>query len=62
MPDDWEIKHGLNPHNASDASLDRDKDGYTNIEEFLNSVVDIKNVTATSTSKKSSTVKSTPTK
>jgi hypothetical protein len=25
--------------------LDRDKDGYTNIEEYLNSVVDIKNVT-----------------
>jgi hypothetical protein len=45
MPDEWEVKHGLNPHNANDASLDRDKDGYTNIEEYLNSVVDIKNVT-----------------
>lgn len=62
IPDDWEIKHGLNAHNANDASLDRDKDGYTNIEEFLNSVVDIKNVTATNTSIKTTTVKSTPTK
>jgi hypothetical protein len=51
MPDDWEVKHGLNPKNAGDASADRDKDGYTNIEEFLNSVVDVKNVTATSSSK-----------
>jgi hypothetical protein len=44
MPDDWETKTGLNPKDASDASKDRNKDGYTNIEEFLNSVVDIKNV------------------
>jgi hypothetical protein len=53
MPDDWEVKHGLNANSASDASLDRDKDGYTNIEEFLNSVVSIKTVTATSAQKKS---------
>lgn len=44
MPDEWEIKHGLNPKNAADASQDRDKDGYSNIEEYLNSLVDIKNV------------------
>jgi hypothetical protein len=54
MPDDWETRHGLNPKNANDASSDRDKDGYTNIEEFLNSVVNIKNVTATTAQKKSS--------
>lgn len=40
MPDDWEMKHGLNEKNAADATLDRDHDGYTNIEEFLNSVAD----------------------
>ncbi len=45
IPDDWETKHGLNPKNAEDASLDRDKDGYTNIEEYLNSIVDINKVT-----------------
>ncbi len=44
MPDAWEKKVGLNPNNAADASLDRNKDGYTNIEEYLNSVVDVKNV------------------
>src|SRR5688572_27564943 len=44
MPDDWEIKNGFNPKNAGDASLDKDKDGYTNIEEYLNSVVPMSNV------------------
>lgn len=44
MPDSYEIKVGLNPKNAADASLDRDKDGYTNIEEYLNSVVDVNSV------------------
>jgi hypothetical protein len=44
MPDAWEKKIGLNPNNAADASLDRNKDGYTNIEEYLNSVVDLKTV------------------
>lgn len=38
MPDSWEKAHKLNPNDASDAVLDRDKDGYTNIEEFINSV------------------------
>jgi hypothetical protein len=39
MPDSWETKHHLNPESAADAAADRDNDGYTNIEEFLNSVV-----------------------
>lgn len=47
MPDAWESKNGLNPNNASDASGDRDNDGYTNIEEYLNSVVPVKNVKPT---------------
>jgi hypothetical protein len=45
MPDEWETKNGLNPKNAADASLDRNKDGYTEIEEYLNSLVDLKRVT-----------------
>lgn len=61
IPDDWEVKHGLNPKNASDASLIT-KSGYSNIEEYLNSVVDVKNVTANGTSVKTTTVKLTPTK
>jgi hypothetical protein len=51
MPDEWETKHGLNAKNAADASLDRDKDGYTNIEEFINSVVPLKSVVPLETSK-----------
>jgi pectate lyase len=36
MPDAWETQHGLDSQNAQDAALDRDGDGYTNIEEYLN--------------------------
>jgi hypothetical protein len=35
MSDKWEIAHGLNYLDASDAAKDRDNDGYTNIEEFI---------------------------
>lgn len=39
MPDVWESKHGLNPHNALDAS-DYTLDGnYTNVEVYLNGLV-----------------------
>ncbi len=37
IPDAWESAHGLNPHNASDASAIA-RSGYTNIEEYLNSI------------------------
>lgn len=37
MPDAWETRHGLNPNNPSDASGDANGDGYSNIEEYLNS-------------------------
>ena len=36
MPDSWERKHGLNSRDASDGAGDKDKDGYTNLEEYLN--------------------------
>ncbi len=36
MPDQWETAHGLNPKDASDAAGDADKDGYTNVEEYIN--------------------------
>ncbi len=36
MPDEWEKQYGLNPKDASDASVDSDGDGYTNIEEYIN--------------------------
>jgi Pectate lyase len=42
MPDTWEIEHGLDPHNPADGSLyDLDKE-YTNVEVYLNSIVDFK--------------------
>lgn len=34
MPDSWEIKYGLNPNDASDASIDSDYDGLTNLQEY----------------------------
>ena len=43
MPDAYEIKNKLDPKNANDASAYR-KNGYTNIEEYLNSVIDINKV------------------
>lgn len=36
MPDDWEIKHSLGPSHEAALDADADKDGYTDIEEFLN--------------------------
>lgn len=39
MADDWETAHGLNPADPADGSLDKDGDGYTNVEEFLNSLM-----------------------
>jgi hypothetical protein len=39
MPDNWEIAHGLNPHDPSDANGDFNGDGYTNLEKYLNSLV-----------------------
>ena len=39
MPDKWEIARGLNPNDVNDNKLDRDGDGYTNVEEYLNYLV-----------------------
>ena len=39
MPDEWEIERGLDPNNANDGKEDRDGDGYTNVEEYLNWLV-----------------------
>lgn len=46
IPDSWEVKNGLNPNDASDAARASKKNkGYTNIEDYLNSVVEVANVT-----------------
>jgi hypothetical protein len=38
MPNDWEIRYGLNPKDASDARKDMSGDGYSNIEKFINGI------------------------
>lgn len=43
IPDAWEIAHKLNPKDASDAAKIT-KNGYSNIEIYLNSIVDLKTV------------------
>lgn len=35
IPDDYEIANGMNPNNPSDAALDSNGDGYTNLQEYL---------------------------
>lgn len=37
MPDEWETKNGFDSTDASDRNGDADGDGYTNLEEYLNS-------------------------
>lgn len=39
MPDDWEKQHGLNPNNATDGNLYTLNADYTNIEWYLNSLI-----------------------
>ncbi|GJM05801.1 MAG: hypothetical protein DHS20C09_17970 [marine bacterium B5-7] len=36
MPNNWENKWNFNPNDGKDAAKDKDGDGYTNLEEYLN--------------------------
>ena len=43
IADDWELANGLNPNDASDAALytiDSDRQWYSNLEVYLNSLVE----------------------
>jgi hypothetical protein len=40
MPDAWETRYGLNPNSAADANGDFDGTGYTNIEKYINGLID----------------------
>ena len=40
MPDAWERRYGLDPNDASDATGDVDHTGYTNIEKYVNGLLD----------------------
>jgi pectate lyase len=39
MPDDWELKHGLDPNDPADRNADSTGDGYTNLEKYINSLL-----------------------
>jgi hypothetical protein len=39
MSDKWEKQNRLNPKDPSDRNGDLNEDGYTNLEEYLNSLV-----------------------
>lgn len=39
IPDAWELAHGLDPKNPADSMRDRNGDGWTNLEEYINSLV-----------------------
>jgi hypothetical protein len=39
MPDDWERAQGLDPADAADGRADRNGDGWTNLEDWLNGLV-----------------------
>ncbi|MBX2945107.1 MAG: pectate lyase [Cyclobacteriaceae bacterium] len=41
MPDEWEIKNKLNPKSAADASQHTLSKSYTNIEVYINSLVEV---------------------
>ena len=40
MPDAWEMANGLNPADPTDGPADRNGDGFTNLEDWLNSLAD----------------------
>ena len=39
MADEWERALGLDPDDPSDGNDDRSNNGFTNLEEYLNSLV-----------------------
>lgn len=40
IPDGWESKHRLDPRDPADGNADRDADGYTELEEWLNALAE----------------------
>ena len=44
MPDTWEKLNNLNPNDPADRNGDLNKDGYTNLEEYLNSIIISKSI------------------
>jgi hypothetical protein len=40
MADSWEAAHGLDASDATDGAADRDADGYSNLEEYINELAE----------------------
>lgn len=40
MPDQWEVDNGFAPNDSADGAQDADNDGYTNLEAYLNELVE----------------------
>jgi hypothetical protein len=40
IPSEWETMHGLDPRDSADRNEDKDGDGYTNLEEYMNAGYD----------------------
>ncbi|MEQ8848926.1 hypothetical protein [Botrimarina sp.] len=40
IPSEWERSHGLDPNDPTDGPVDPDRDGYTNLEDYLNGLVE----------------------
>lgn len=40
MPDEWELMMGFDPFNPNDRNGDHNGDGFTNLEEYLNTIVE----------------------
>lgn len=38
MPDEWELRYGLDPNDPADATKDCNGDGYTNVEKYVNGI------------------------
>lgn len=38
MPDSWELRMGLNPNDPADGKKDHNRDGFTNLEEYIDSL------------------------
>ena len=44
MPDEWELARGLDPDHPEDGAADNDGNGYTELEDYLNSLVAVRQV------------------
>lgn len=59
-PDAWELLYGFDPDDPADGSQDADGDGYTNVEEYLNSTIPISEIPPSANDDVATTLVGTP--